>query len=114
MLAHNFRLVYNHRSPWVVLNMDTDNMQNHSYIIGREGHIYLDDMTVSKKHAEIEIKNGEIYLRDLESTNGVYLVKNNRLVAFVEGYVQLNQRVVVGNKQYTIRKLLEIAGALAA
>ncbi len=89
-------------------------MQNRSYVIGREGHIYLDDMTVSKKHAEIEIKNGEIYFRDLESTNGVYLVKNNRLVAFVEGYVQLNQRVVIGNKQYTIRKLLEIAGALAA
>jgi pSer/pThr/pTyr-binding forkhead associated (FHA) protein len=95
--------------------MENDNnMESRTYIIGREGHIYLDDKTVSKQHAEIQIMNGEIYLRDLQSTNGTYLVKNNRLVAFAEGYVQMNQPVVIGNKQYTIRRLLEMAGALAA
>ena len=94
--------------------MELDNMESRTYIIGREGHIYLDDKTVSKRHAELQIMNGEIYLRDLQSTNGTYLVKNNRLIAFAEGYVQLNQSVVIGNKQYTIRKLLEMAGALAA
>ncbi len=94
--------------------MELDNMESRTYIIGREGHIYLDDKTVSKRHAELQIMNGEIYLRDLQSTNGTYLVKNNRLIAFAEGYVQLNQAVVIGNKQYTIRKLLEMAGALAA
>ncbi len=94
--------------------MELDNMESRTYIIGREGHIYLDDKTVSKRHAELQIMNGEIYLRDLQSTNGTYLVKNNRLIAFAEGYVQLNQTVVIGNKQYTIRKLLEMAGALAA
>ena len=55
-------------------------MESRTYIIGREGHIFLNDKTVSKQHAEIQIMNGEIYLRDLESTNGTYLVKNNRLV----------------------------------
>ncbi len=94
--------------------MELDNMESRTYIIGREGHIFLDDKTVSKRHAEIQIMNGEIYLRDLQSTNGTYLVKNNRLIAFAEGYVQLNQPVVIGNRQYTIRKLLEMAGALAA
>jgi pSer/pThr/pTyr-binding forkhead associated (FHA) protein len=94
--------------------MELDNMESRTYIIGREGHIYLDDKTVSKRHAELQIMNGEIYLRDLQSTNGTYLVKNNRLIAFAEGYVQLNQSVVIGNRQYTIRKLLEMAGALAA
>ncbi len=89
-------------------------MESKTYIIGREGHIYLDDKSVSKQHAELQIMNGEIYLRDLQSTNGTYLVKNNRLVAFAEGYVQINQRVVIGSKQYTIRRLLEMAGALAA
>ena len=89
-------------------------MESRTYIIGREGHIFLNDKTVSKQHAELQIMNGEIYLRDLQSTNGTYLVKNNRLVAFAEGYVQLSQPVVIGNKQYTIRKLLEMAGALAA
>jgi pSer/pThr/pTyr-binding forkhead associated (FHA) protein len=94
--------------------MELEEMESRTYIIGREGHIFLNDKTVSKQHAELQILNGEIYLRDLGSTNGTYLVKNNRLVAFAEGYVQMNQSVVIGNKQYTIRKLLEMAGALAA
>jgi pSer/pThr/pTyr-binding forkhead associated (FHA) protein len=94
--------------------MEQQTMESRTYIIGREGHIFLDDKAVSKQHAEIQIMNGEIYLRDLHSTNGTYLVKNNRLVAFAEGYVQINQLVVIGSKQYTIKKLLEIAGAIAA
>ena len=89
-------------------------LESRTYIIGREGHIYINDPTVSKQHAEIQIVNGEVYLRDLESTNGTFLIKNNRLVPFHEGYVQLNQPVVLGNRQYTIRNLLEIAGAFSA
>ncbi|MHC4221835.1 MAG: FHA domain-containing protein [Planctomycetota bacterium] len=89
-------------------------MESRTYVIGREGHIYIDDPTVSKQHAEIQIINGEIYLRDLSSTNGTYLIKNQRLVPFVEGYVQLQQLIVLGNKQYSVRQLLEIAGAFAA
>ena len=89
-------------------------MENRTYVIGREGHIYIDDPTVSKQHAEIQIMDGEIYLRDLGSTNGTFLIKNQRLVAFVEGYVQLQQMLVLGNKQYSVKNLLEIAGAFAA
>jgi pSer/pThr/pTyr-binding forkhead associated (FHA) protein len=58
--------------------------------------------------------NDEIYLRDLGSTNGIYLVKNQKLIRFIEGYVQLNQTIVLGNTRYTISDLLEIAGAFAA
>lgn len=89
-------------------------IESRTYVIGREGHIYINDPTVSKQHAEIQVINGEIYLKDLNSTNGTYLVKNQRLVAFKEGYVQLNQAVVLGNRHYTIQQLLEIAGAFAA
>lgn len=89
-------------------------MESRTYIIGREGHIYINDPTVSKQHAEIQVINGEVYLRDLDSTNGTYLIKNNRLVPFREGYVQLHQAIVLGNRQYTIHALLEIAGAFAA
>ena len=95
---------------------DTDirRIGNQTYVVGREGHIFINDPTVSKKHAEIEIKNGEIYLRDLDSTNGTYLLKNKRLVPFKEGYVQLNQPIVLGNRQHTILELLDIAGVFAA
>jgi pSer/pThr/pTyr-binding forkhead associated (FHA) protein len=89
-------------------------LESRTYIIGREGHIYINDPTVSKQHAEIQVINGEVYLRDLGSTNGTFLIKNNRLVPFNEGYVQLHQPIVLGNRQYTIRSLLEIAGAFAA
>lgn len=89
-------------------------MESRTYIIGREGHIYINDPAVSKRHAEIQIINGEIFLRDLGSTNGTFLVKNHRLVPIKEGYVQVSQLIVLGNKQYTIRSLLEIAGAFAA
>lgn len=97
-------------------NMSTEvkRMESRTYIIGREGHIYINDPTVSKQHAELQVINGEVYLRDLDSTNGTYLIKNNRLVPFHEGYVQLHQPIVLGNRQYTVQSLLEIAGAFAA
>jgi hypothetical protein len=73
---------------------DVKRMESRTYIIGREGHIYINDPTVSKQHAEIQVINGEVYLRDLGSTNGTFLIKNNRLVPFHEGYVQLHQPIV--------------------
>ena len=93
---------------------EVKDMESRTYIIGREGHIYINDPTVSKQHAEIQVINGEVYLRDLNSTNGTFLIKNNRLVPFHEGYVQLHQPIVLGNRQYTVRSLLEIAGAFSA
>ena len=93
---------------------EVSSMESRTYIIGREGHIYINDPTVSKQHAEIQVINGEVYLRDLNSTNGTFLIKNNRLVPFHEGYVQLHQPIVLGNRQYTVRSLLEIAGAFSA
>ena len=89
-------------------------MDRRTYVIGREGHIYINDPTVSKQHAEIQIVDGEVYLRDLGSTNGTYLIKNNRLVPFNEGYVQIKQPIVLGNRQYTVQSLLQIAGAFAS
>lgn len=89
-------------------------LENRTYVIGREGHIYINDPAVSKQHAELQIVDGEVYLRDLHSTNGTFLVKNNRLVPFHEGYVQLHQPIVLGSRRYTIQGLLEIAGAFAA
>ncbi len=96
------------------LGEEVKRLESKTYIIGREGHIYINDPTVSKQLAEIQVINGEVYLRDLNSTNGTFLIKNNRLVPFHEGYVQLHQPIVLGNRQYTIQNLLEIAGAFAA
>jgi len=96
------------------INPKLKKIESRTYVIGREGHIYLSDPAVSKRHAEIHIIGGQIYLRDLDSTNGIYLVKNHKLTPFRKGYVQANQSIVLGNRRYTIKNLLKIAGAFAA
>ena len=95
-------------------------MDGHAYIIGREGAVYLDDYiyinspTVSRRHAEMKIKNGRIYLRDLNSTNGTYLIENDSLVSFKEGYVSPSQPIVIGEVKCTINGLLAITGVYSA
>lgn len=84
------------------------------YIIGRKGHINLDDKSVSRQHAELTVSHNEIRLTDLNSANGIFLVKNNRLIQFYDGFVQLNQRVVIGSKKYSIEQLIKMVVSHAA
>jgi pSer/pThr/pTyr-binding forkhead associated (FHA) protein len=77
-----------------------------TYIIGREGHIRINSPSVSKQHLEMKIKHRRVYLRDLDSTNGTYLVINNHLVRHDRGYVDQYQTIVIGNVKCTIRDLL--------
>ena len=81
-----------------------------TYIIGRNGDICVDSPTVSKRHAAIIIKNGSVFLRDLDSTNGTYLLNDDTLVNFKEGYVTPNQPIVIGNVKCTIHSLLASIG----
>jgi pSer/pThr/pTyr-binding forkhead associated (FHA) protein len=91
-----------------------------TYIIGREGDIYLEDHiyikspSVSRRHAAMKIKNGRVYLRDLNSTNGTYLIENDSLVFFKEGYVSPSQPIAIGDVKCTISSLLAIAGVYSA
>jgi len=89
------------------LSADFGLKDGQTYIIGRRGHIRLDSPLVSKAHASIIIKNEKIYLRDLNSTNGTYLINNNSLVNFEEGYVTPEQPIVIGNVRCTIYRLLK-------
>jgi pSer/pThr/pTyr-binding forkhead associated (FHA) protein len=90
-------------------SLNIDLMEGRSYILGREGHIYIDSPLVSRHHAELIIIKRKIYLRDLNSTNGTYLVKDNRLVPFVRGFVSPIQTIVIGDQKRTILDLLAIA-----
>ena len=91
-------------------------VDGHTYIIGREGdvyiedHIYINSPSVSRRHAAMKIKNGRIFLCDLDSTNGTYLIENDSLVPFKEGYVSPSQPIVIGQVKCTINSLLAIAG----
>ncbi len=98
------------------LSKDFGLVDGHTYIIGREGdvyiedHIYINSPSVSRRHAAMKIKNGRIYLCDLDSTNGTYLMENDNLVPFKEGYVSPSQPIVIGHVKCTINSLLAIAG----
>ncbi len=98
------------------LSEDFGLVDGHTYIIGREGdvyiedHIYINSPSVSRRHAAMKIKNGRIYLCDLDSTNGTYLMENDSLVPFKEGYVSPSQPIVIGHVKCTINSLLAIAG----
>ena len=86
-----------------------ERMEGRTFILGREGHIYIDSPTASKHHAEIRIEDGEVILRDLKSTNGTFLLKNKTLIPFQEGIVDPRQPIVIGRHSYVIQDLLAIA-----
>jgi pSer/pThr/pTyr-binding forkhead associated (FHA) protein len=96
------------------VNLDIAQMEGRDFIIGREGHIYIESLTASKRHAEITVTNGRIYLRDLESTNGTFLVKGRRLVPFTEGYVNPLHYVYIGDQRHMVLDLLATALDFAA
>ena len=89
-------------------------MEGRIFILGREGHIFINSTTASKHHAEISIIDGNVYLRDLDSTNGTLMLKKNLCVPFEEGYVDLQQSIVIGGKALVIQDLLAIARGFAA
>ena len=62
----------------------------------------------------MKIKNERIWLRDLNSTNGTYLIDNDGLVSFMEGYVSPPQSIVIGDVKCTINDLLAKAGVYSA
>ena len=102
------------------LSKDWGLIEGQTYIISRkgpacvEGHIYLDSPTVSRPHAAMKIKNGRVYLRDLDSTNGIYIVESDSLVRFEEGYVNPSQPIMIGKVTCTIQSLIAIAGVYNA
>ena len=86
--------------------LDLSTLEGQTFVIGREGHIYLHDETVSRKHASIRVSGGRIYLADLGSRNGTYLVKKDQLSIVDGGPLQ---QVLIGDHRYRVIDLLSIA-----
>lgn len=81
-------------------------MQNRTYVIGRKGHIQLFDKTASARHAELVVLNNQMYLTDLGSTNGTYLMEEGIRKPFKEGYINMDQTLSFGNQVCTVRELV--------
>ena len=102
------------------LSDDFGLIDGQTYVIGRGGSVYLENYiyinspSVSRRHAAIKIKNGRIHLRDLDSTNGTYLIDKDGLVSFKEGYVSPSQPIAIGDVKCTINSLLTKARVYSA
>ncbi len=71
---------------YYLLHLDSNFSQNNikfslnkgENIIGRSDgvEIFLDDVTVSRKHCSIVINENNLFIEDFDSTNGIYLNHN--------------------------------------
>jgi pSer/pThr/pTyr-binding forkhead associated (FHA) protein len=59
---------------------------------GKENHIFIDDVLVSRLHAKIQKINDTYFIKDLGSTNGTFV--NEKLVP-AEKYVKLEKNDVI-------------------
>ena len=78
--------------------------------IGRNGHIRIEDPSLSRGHAELRLVDGKIRLRDLGSTNGTFLFMHGIPIGVDECYVTPDQYVALGSKKYSIKALLAMVG----
>jgi len=81
-------------------------MENKTYIIGRRGSIQLFDKTTSSRHAELVVLNNQMYLTDLGSTNGTFIMNHGKRQRFKEGYIDLEQTLAFGEQVCTVRELI--------
>jgi len=81
-------------------------MENRTYVIGRRGNIQLFDKTTSARHAELVVINGQMYLTDLDSTNGTFLMEQGKRRRFKEGYIEMDQTLSFGEHVCTVRELV--------
>jgi len=89
-------------------------MAKRSYIIGRAGDISLYDDTVSRRHACLEIDGDRLILRDLDSRNGTYELRDKVLVPFMQGTVTRDQVFAFGECVRSVMQLLAEVGAADA
>lgn len=83
-------------------------MSSQTYIIGRAGDIVLYDDTVSRRHASLEIDGDRVTLRDLDSRNGTYLIRDKALLPFSSGVVTSDQVFAFGECVRSVAQLLTV------
>jgi pSer/pThr/pTyr-binding forkhead associated (FHA) protein len=83
-----------------------------TYLIGRKAPIRIVDQTVSAHHAELVVLGNRLYLADLGSTNGTFLLQHGRQKPFKEGYVTPEQIFIFGQYVCRIQDLIRKASTI--
>ena len=77
-------------------------LRDRSMVFGRGQEVEnkIDDKEMSRRHFQIEHKNGAYLIRDLETTNGTWV--NNRRI--VEAELKPGDRVIAGKTSFVFEK----------
>lgn len=75
---------------------------------GECNYIALPDRRVSRRHAEIYVVGGRVFVRDLGSKNGTYLVSQGRRTRLTEGFVDPRQTISFGGYPQCIARLVDV------
>lgn len=70
-------------------------------------YVGLPDKTVSRRHAVIYVTDKRIYLRDLGSRNGTFVLEDGHFRRFTEGYLDRDQTLRFGRYRCQLGQLLE-------
>jgi pSer/pThr/pTyr-binding forkhead associated (FHA) protein len=73
-------------------------------------YIGLEDRRVSRRHAEIYVLDDRIFVRDLGSKNGTFVLEQGRVHRITEGYVRPQQIVSFGGRLERVASLLRGQG----
>ena len=83
-----------------------------TYKIGRNSDmdIRIDDITVSRIHAElIMTANGEFYLTDCGSSGGTYVARNGEWIPIRQEFIAPTDAILLGRYQTTAQQLIAMA-----
>lgn len=75
--------------------------------VGSGHYIGLRDRRVSRRHAEIYVVDDRIFVRDLASKNGTFVIEDGRKRPLREGYVRPDHVVSFGGYRQTVASLID-------
>jgi hypothetical protein len=93
-----------HQLNNIKVPLDFETFTNISVGRSPENVIVVPDPEVSRRHAVLSLENGELYIEDLNSTNGTY-VYDGKLFQPVKGRQKLNLPAIVKLGNQTVVKL---------
>ena len=73
---------------------------------GPKNDIVLDNRTVSREHAILEVNDGRILVKDLGSKSGTYIAIGDKFHRATYHEVRENQIVLFGNEQRLVSDLI--------
>ena len=80
------------------------------FIIGRgeSSDIQIKEPSISRRHLEVCLIDNFIYIADLKTTNGTYLLTKQGFQRFDSGTVELTDKLALGDHVLSVQQLLEL------